>query len=168
MSFDPEPTEYQGKSRYSEDNRYRWWYESRWGPGDSLCWVGLNPSTGDTTGRPRQTLTRVTHRAKRMGLDAVIVVNLFSYRDTEPRVLKALAGASADVIGEQTDWWIREMTQRSAVTLAAWGNGGSLLGRGAKIAVTLPTPRCLGTNQNGEPKHPARLASAIDAVPYRP
>ena len=110
MSFDPEPTEYQGKSRYSEDNRYRWWYESRWGPGDSLCWV----------------------------------------------------------IGEQTDWWIREMTQRSAVTLAAWGNGGSLLGRGAKIAVTLPDPLCLGTNQNGEPKHPARLASAIDAVPYRP
>ena len=168
MSFDPEPTEYLGKSRYSEGDRYRWWYERRWGPGDSLCWVGLNPSTGDTTGRSRRTLDRVVRLAKDLGLDAVIVVNLFSYRDASPSLLKELARESVDIIGEQTDWWIREMTQRSAITLAGWGWSGSLLSRSAEVTSILAEPVCLGLTQKGEPRSPARVASDSELVPYRP
>lgn len=51
--------EFVDRSSYSEDKVYRWWYERRWAPGPTLCFVGLNPATGDTDNKPRPTLKRV-------------------------------------------------------------------------------------------------------------
>jgi len=70
---------------YSDDEVYRWWYERRWEAGPSLCFVGLNPATGDTDGKPRPTLAKVVNWAKREGCGAVVVVNLFAFRSTNPR-----------------------------------------------------------------------------------
>ncbi len=50
---------------YSHDEVYRWWYQRRWSSGPTLCFVGLNPSTGDTEGKPRPTLRKVVGWAKR-------------------------------------------------------------------------------------------------------
>ena len=72
--------DYDDASAYSDDLVYRWWWERRWADGPGLCWVGLNPSTGDTTGRPRPTLRKVVALAKAHDLGAVTVVNLFSWR----------------------------------------------------------------------------------------
>ncbi len=66
--------EFEDSFEYSDDGLYRWWYERRWADGPGLCWIGLNPSTGDTTGRPRPTLRKVVTRAKAAGLSAVTVV----------------------------------------------------------------------------------------------
>ncbi len=41
---------------YSDDERYRWWFERRWSDGPLVSWVGLNPGTGDTDGKHRPTL----------------------------------------------------------------------------------------------------------------
>jgi hypothetical protein len=81
-------TEFNDVSKYSDDGLYRWWYERRWALGPGLCWVGLNPSTGDTTGQPRPTVRKVVARAQRAGLS---VVNLFSWRATKPRDLNSSA-----------------------------------------------------------------------------
>jgi len=35
------PPEFIDSSRYSADETYRWWFQSRWGDGQLLCWVGL-------------------------------------------------------------------------------------------------------------------------------
>lgn len=152
-------------SEYSDDGEYRWWYERRWGAGESLCWVGLNPSTGDTTGRPRPTLRKVVERARGWGLEAVIVVNLFSFRATDPRELAALAG-KRDIVGDRTDEVIRETNARAARTLAAWGAGGSLLARVAVVSAMLTNPLCLGTTKHGEPRHPLYVRTDAKALPY--
>jgi len=52
--------------------------------------VGLNPSNGDTTGRPRPTLRKVVTPAKARGLGAVTVVNLFLWRATYPDTVQRL------------------------------------------------------------------------------
>jgi hypothetical protein len=79
------PPEYLDSADYSSDGTYRWWYERRWGDGPRLCWVGLNPGTGDTDGKPRPTLRKVVTWATEWHLDAVLVVNLFAYRARTPR-----------------------------------------------------------------------------------
>ena len=161
-------TNYVDSFEYSEDGRYRWWYERRWGEGPALCWVGLNPSTGDTTGRPRPTLRKVAERARNEGLAAVVVVNLFSWRATKPADLRAAHATGTDIIGHRTDDVIRELSERSAVTLAAWGAHGVLLDRGNQVTQLVDHPMCLGTTRSGEPRHPLYVASSVAAVPYVP
>lgn len=154
-------------SEYSDDGRYRWWYERRWADGPALCWVGLNPSTGDTSGRPRPTLRKVVARATEAGLSAVIVVNLFSWRATRPSELKG-AAARHDIVGERTDEVIAAASERAGLTLAAWGAHGALQGRGRAVAEMLHRPVCLGWTSAGQPRHPLYVAAATPTVPYRP
>src|SRR3954454_12895419 len=106
--------DYEDRAEYSDDARYRWWWERRWADGPGLCWVGLNPSTGDTTGRPRPTLRKVVALAKAHHLGAVTVVNLFSWRATKPADLKR-AAIDHDVIGERTDEVLSDISGRSPV-----------------------------------------------------
>jgi hypothetical protein len=95
---------------YSDDGVYRWYFERRWRPGPSLCWVGLNPGTGDTDGKPRPTLAKVIGWAQREGCGSAIVVNLFSFRSTDP---KRVVAAGDDAIGDRTDEVIRDATARA-------------------------------------------------------
>ena len=159
------PDGYEDHAEYSENALYRWWWERRWAEGPGLCWVGLNPSTGDTTGRPRPTLRKVVALAKAHDLSAVTVVNLFSWRATKPADLKR-AAASHDVIGERTDDVIKEVSGRSPITLAAWGSHGSLLERSAAVIPLLRQPMCLGETAGGQPRHPLYVRAGTDLQPY--
>ena len=127
-----------------------------------MCRVGLNPSTGDTTGRP---LRKVVALAKAHQLSAVTVVNLFSWRATRPADLKR-AAASHNVIGERTDDVIAEVSGRSPLTLAAWGSHGSLLARSARrrpAAEPLDVPR---QDRGGQPRHPLFVPAGTDLQPH--
>lgn len=155
---------YVDASLYSDDGVYRWSFERRWDVGGTLCWIGLNPGTGDTDGKKRPTLAKVCRLAESMNLPAVIVVNLFAYRSTDP---KALRRAKVDIIGEHNDEAIRRAVQRSAVTLAAWGADGRLGNRGAAVAARHPDMVCLGTTSSGEPRHPLYVARSTRPTPYR-
>lgn len=94
-----------------------------------LCWVGLNPGTADTDSGPRPTSHKVVGWAKREGGSgsAVQVVNLFSYRATDPR---ALWTATVDIIGSMTDKVTRESSGQAAITLVAWVETSSLASAG--------------------------------------
>lgn len=159
--------EFEDSFEYSDDGLYRWWYERRWADGPGFCWIGLNPSTGDTTGRPRPTLRKVVTRAKAAGLSAVTVVNLFSWRATKPADLQC-AARSHDVIGHRTDEVIAEASRTSPITLAAWGSHGRLVDRGRDVTGLLDDPLCLGVTASGEPRHPLYVAAGTELVPYRP
>src|SRR5687768_7142867 len=113
----PSSMPYCDEWEYSEDRTYRWWYERRWGDGPAMCWIGLNPGTGDTDGRRRPTLAKVCRWAESAGLHAVVVVNLFAYRSTNPKVLRL----ATDPIGVGNDEVIAAKVSSARLTLAAWG-----------------------------------------------
>jgi len=151
-------------AEYSEDRIYRWSYERRWAPGASLCWVGLNPGTGDTDDGRRPTLGRVVSWAKREQCAAVSVVNLFSFRSTDP---DALRSAEVDIVGHRTDGVITAASQRARITLAAWGGNKAIGTRSQRVMHLLCDPVCAGTTKSGEPRHPLYVAEATPLVPYR-
>ncbi|MGJ0394350.1 MAG: DUF1643 domain-containing protein [Methylocystis sp.] len=149
-------------SRYSPepDPAYRWSCERRWDDGPLLCWIGLNPSKGDTTHRPRPTLSKVMDLAENLGMGGVVVVNLFAYRATDPRDLIS-AAHYRDIMGGENDALPGPKT-----TLAAWGARGRLQGRGAQVAAMVPDMVCLGVTQLGEPRHPLYVRSGEALRPY--
>jgi hypothetical protein len=156
--------EYVDRADYSADGTYRWSFERRWAPGGALCWVGLNPGTGDRDAGPRPTLRRVVGWARREGCAAVKVVNLFSYRSTDP---KALRTASVDVVGDRTDATLRSASGEAQLTLAAWGGNTLAQRRSAKVVSMLTSPMCVGSTKNGEPRHPLYVAASTPFIPYR-
>ena len=145
---------------YSDDRLYRWWYERRWSAGPSLCFVGLNPATGDTDGKPRPTLAKVVGWAKREGCGAVVVVNLFAFRATKP---SALFRAGADIVGPGNDEVIQEHSASSRITLAAWGAHRLARPRAEEVVPLLRSPHCVGVTKSGAPAHPLYVPSALTA-----
>jgi hypothetical protein len=150
-------------SEYSDDHVYRWWYERRWASGPSLCFVGLNPATGDTDGKPRRTLARVVGWARREDCAAVVVVNLFAYRTTKPA---ALLHSAVDIIGDRNDDVIRERSAAAAITLVAWGSYILAAPRAAVVLPMLERPVCVGVTKSGAPAHPLYIPAATRLRPY--
>lgn len=155
--------EFVDHAEYSSDRNYRWFYERRWAPGGVMCWVGLNPGTGDTDAGPRPTLRRVVSWAKRHKCGAVVVVNLFSFRCTDPA---ALSAAQVDIVGNRTDDIIREASRHARVTLAAWGSNTVIKNRSAEVLGLLDNPMCVGVTKSGEPRHPLYVPAATGLTPY--
>jgi len=152
---------------YSDDGRYRWSFRRRWGPGGSVCWVGLNPGTGDSDGKRRPTLRKMVAWTERWGGGEIIIVNLFAFRTTNPKELYAAARAGIDVIGHRNDDAIRTAEGGAMRTVAAWGADGRLLDRGAAVDGLLSRPVCLGVTRRGEPRHPLYVALATEPIAYR-
>jgi hypothetical protein len=153
------------RSAYSEDGIYRWFFTRRWAPGPSFCWVGLNPGTGDRDGGPRPTLRKVILWAKDAGCGAVSVVNLFSYRATDP---KELLTDGVDVVGIETDSWIQSASEAANVTLVAWGGNKLAAPRAKQVLELVSAPVCVGVTKNGQPSHPLYVPQVAPLVPYRP
>lgn len=151
-------------AEYSKDGVYRWSYERRWAPGGMLCWVGLNPGTGDRNSGPRPTLGRVVGWAKREGCAAVRVVNLYSFRCTNPKELRR---DDLDIVGERTDEKIRDASRRAQVSLVAWGSNKLAKRRSAEVLEMVIDPMCVGTTKHGEPRHPLYVAASAPFRPYR-
>lgn len=59
-------------------------------------------------------------RSVHLGMGSFILVNLFSWRATYPRDLRAAATAGHDIIGSDTDQVIADAARRAAVVVAAW------------------------------------------------
>lgn len=155
--------EFEDTWEYSDDRMYRWWYERRWEAGPTLCFVGLNPATGDTDGKPRPTLAKVVNWAGREGCGAVVVVNLFAYRATNPRELFT---ARLDIVGEGNDEVIRQQSAAASITLAAWGAHRLARPRAADVLPMLKSPQCVGVTKSGAPAHPLYVPSATRLRPY--
>jgi hypothetical protein len=147
--------------------RYRYWWHDRFEGavtgGRALCWIGLNPGTGDTTGRPRQSLRVVRSLARQHGFGSLLIVNLFAFRSDGAPGLRGAAAAGEDVVGDRNDAVLEWAVARSGAVLAAWGSNGALAGRSAAVRSLLSEQIAaavhLGVTVNGEPRHPrgARL-----------
>jgi hypothetical protein len=141
------------------EGRYRYRLDRWWEGGEGrVCWIMLNPSTADAT-QDDPTIRRCITFSKAWGYASLVVVNLFALRATDPKALRLPAGAFQDeylsIIGPENDDTILAAEAESQRVVAAWGNHGSLHGRGADVREMLRTqPLHLGLTKTGEPRHP--------------
>jgi hypothetical protein len=123
----------------------------------------LNPSTADEL-RNDPTIERCQRRAEAWGFGGLRIANLFGFRATRPRDLKAAAAP----VGPENDALLRDWAGASALTIAAWGAHGALLGRGPAVARWLGAAQHLGLTRDGHPRHPLYVSYATAPQPWPP
>lgn len=123
----------------------------------------LNPSTA-TEVQNDPTVERCERRARAMGFGAFRVVNIFGFRATDPRDMRA----APDPIGPENDAAIIAAADWADMILCAWGTHGAHLGRGAAVAQMLAGHDLhhLGLTQAGDPKHPLYISYAQRPEPW--
>ncbi|TKD18122.1 DUF1643 domain-containing protein [Rhodobacter capsulatus] len=149
---------------YSDCEAYRYLLTRVWD--DALpraLFVMLNPSTA-TEVQNDPTVERCERRARALGFGAFRVTNIFAFRATDPRAMRAVA----DPVGPENDAAIRESVDWAGGPadriVCAWGTHGAHLGRGAAVARLLRESgrdlHHLGLTAAGAPKHPLYIGYA--------
>ncbi len=142
---------------------YRYLLWRTWQPtAPTVTFILLNPSTADAH-HDDPTLRRCCHFARTWGYGGLRLVNLFAYRATQTRQLRAVA----DPVGPETDRYVQWAAATASLVIAAWGKGGTWQGRDRAVQTLLATIPlyCLGYTQAGQPRHPLYLPST---TLYRP
>lgn len=138
---------------YSDCLRYRYLLEIEWDSQlPALQVIGLNPSTA-TELADDPTVTRCKFRAMAWGAGSLLMTNLFAYRATDPRVMKAFS----EPVGSWNDHALSDAYSNAALSLAAWGTHGTHMGRCVKVRRQLPNLMCLAKTADGQPRHPLYL-----------
>ncbi|WP_306005197.1 DUF1643 domain-containing protein [Aquicoccus porphyridii] len=145
---------------YSDCERYRYTLTREWAPGAGRAlFIMLNPSTA-TEVQNDPTVERCERRARALGFGAFRVTNIFAWRDTDPRKMRA----APDPVGPENDAAIVESCDWADRIVAAWGTHGAHLGRGAVVEALLRGTGApvfhLGLSKAGHPKHPLYIAYA--------
>lgn len=143
-----------------DDHRYTLWRRFKDGAPISrmVAFIGLNPSTA-TPEKLDPTVSKCEHWAKAWGFDGFVMLNLFSYRATEPKEMVEYEIRAATYHHHMKNGEaIHYITQRCGLTVCCWGNDGAF---GGLSSGTLGSLKHLGVethalklNKTGEPKHP--------------
>ena len=141
-------------ARFSGCRRYRHVLWRSWEPGTgSVVFVGLNPSTADASAND-PTIRRCIGFARDWGLGAMIMMNLFDARATDPAVMKRRRAP----LSRTNDAVLVEHARRATLVVGAWGVHGTHRGRAGAVRALLAEhrieARCFGLTASGEPLHP--------------
>lgn len=143
----------------SLDGLYRYDLARQWADSRSLTvlWIMLNPSTaGASADDP--TIRRCIKFSDSWGAGALVVVNLYALRATDPKHLNDHPDPVGPGNTETIDYWLTY--KKVGLVVAGWGGGLN------KVKVAEPTPVvslaksagralfCLGHNSDRSPKHP--------------
>ena len=145
---------------YSDCEKYRYSLTRVWDAGGrKVAFVMLNPSTA-TEVQNDPTVERCERRARTLGFGSFCVTNIFAWRDTDPRKMRA----AADPVGAHNDAAITAACDWADQVVAAWGTHGAHLNRGAMVEALLRKTGKpiyhLGLSKAGHPKHPLYIAYA--------
>ena len=121
--------------------------------------IGLNPSTADET-QDDPTIRRCIAFAKAWGYSALCMTNIFAFRATDPKDMKA---EEFPIGGHENDLSLHSLSESAGIVIAAWGVHGTHLDRNADVMKLIPNLHCLGTTKDGHPRHPLYLRK--DSVP---
>lgn len=140
------------------------------GGAGAIAWIMVNPSTADAS-QDDPTIRRVIGFSRREGAGWVIVGNKFAYRATDIKALRAVE----DPRGPDNDAHLRAIMQEAPVVVAAWGPLAKLPPHLRKRWRTISRLAdglgvqlmCLGTAQDGHPRHPLMLAGNTPLEPWR-
>ncbi|MAH73865.1 MAG: hypothetical protein CMK29_07185 [Porticoccaceae bacterium] len=125
----------------------------------SILVFGLNPSTADERVDDATTRKCIGY-AKSWGFGELCMVNLFAAVAKRPIELRDMD----EPVGPQNDVWLKRVTLKHEVTLAAWGNGGEYLDRAAEVLRFIKPLYCLGKTVCGNPIHPLYQPSSLNLV----
>lgn len=138
---------------YSDCERFRYLLTRTWGRGPKALFVMLNPSTA-TEVQNDPTVERCERRARALGFGAFRVTNIFAFRATDPRVMRA----AVDPVGPANDAAILDSVPWADSIVCAWGNHGLHLDRGDQVTALLRSTGVplfhLGITGQGQPRHP--------------
>lgn len=151
---------------YSPCERYRYLLTRTWDPaGRRALFVMLNPSTA-TEVQNDPTVERCERRARALGFGAFRVTNIFAFRATDPRVMRA----AADPVGPGNDAAIRDSVPWADLIVCAWGTHGAHRGRGQEVERLLRATgrplHHLGLSRDGHPKHPLYIGYDRQPLPW--
>ncbi|MEX5727701.1 hypothetical protein Ga0609869_001054 [Rhodovulum iodosum] len=145
---------------YSDCEAYRYLLTRVWDPaGRRALFVMLNPSTA-TEVQNDPTVERCERRARALGFGAFRVTNIFAYRATDPKLMRA----APDPVGPGNDAAIAQSAPWADQIVCAWGAHGAHLDRGPEVerllrATGLPLFH-LGLTKAGHPRHPLYIGYA--------
>lgn len=138
---------------YSDCGNYRYVLTREWDESKKrVMFIALNPSTA-TELKNDPTVARIMNYAKDWGYGGASVCNVFGYRATDPKNMKAQKYPT----GPDNDSLILEEAKNCDKVIACWGNHALHMNRARELRPKLGELYCLGTNSNGEPKHPLYL-----------
>lgn len=142
----------------SDCGRHRYRLDRRWGPGQRVLFCMLNPSIANAEQDDRTT-TKCIGFAKRLGAGGLILVNLFSWIDTDPDALIDCP----EPVGPDADRHIREAVAAAGLVIVAWGGKvpQKHAGRAREVEGILRASGrevfALKVNGDGSPGHPLYL-----------
>ncbi len=151
---------------YSPCEAYRYVLTREWDrEGPRALFVMLNPSTA-TEIQNDPTVERCERRARALGFGAFRVCNIFAFRATDPKVMRA----AADPVGPMNDDAITQSAAWADQVICAWGTHGAHLLRGAQVerllrATDVPLWH-LGLTKEGHPRHPLYLGYATRPIAW--
>lgn len=153
-------------AKFSSCRAYRYSLWRTWGPivNDSqvVVFIGLNPSTADeTTDDP--TIRRCIGFAKRWGYGGIVMTNLFAFRATDPKAMKAAAAP----VGPMNDSVLIEEADKAGLVVAAWGTHGTHNRRAEAVRSFLKGLHHLGLTKDGHPRHPLYLKGDIQPQEWK-
>ena len=151
---------------YSDCERYRYSLTRVWDPaGQRVNFVMLNPSKA-TEVQNDPTIERCERRARALGFGGFCATNIFAWRETEPKKMRA----AADPVGADNDAALLQAADWADQVIAAWGTHGEHRARGPEVETLLRTHghtlHQLGLSKAGHPKHPLYIAYAQQPAPW--
>ncbi|MEM9318621.1 MAG: DUF1643 domain-containing protein [Pseudomonadota bacterium] len=146
---------------YSACERYRYMLTRVWDlEGQKALFIMLNPSTA-TEAQNDPTVERCERRARALGFGAFRVLNIFAWRDTDPKAMRA----ATDPVGPANDEAITDSLDWADQVICAWGTHGAHLDRGKAVEALLRTSNRplyhLGLSKEGHPKHPLYIGYKV-------
>lgn len=154
-------------ARISQCERYRYLLQRKYqegGNGKRVLFIMLNPSTADAD-QDDPTIRRCLGFTRFWGYTLLDVVNLFSYRTTDPKELLT----AYKPIGDETDGIIGHYAGVASLIVCAWGRN-ALPEREEEVLEILRyfDLYCLGLTKNGKPKHPLYVPKDTKPIPFIP
>lgn len=125
----------------------------------TMTFVLLNPSTADAT-QLDPTLRRCVGFANREGFGRMLVLNLYAFRATDPRAMKA----APDPVGPDND---RVLASATGTVVAGWGTNAHP-DRVTDVLKLLPKLHALGVTMGGHPRHPLYVPASAPLIEWNP
>lgn len=146
--------------------RFRYSLGRTWAAGAPLVFVMLNPSTADAD-IDDPTIRRCAGFARSHGFGGINVVNLFAFRATKPKDLRAAGWP----VGPDNDAHILQAARSAGAVCVAWGDNAAGLQRPLTVLQLLAgegiQPQVLDVTARGIPRHPLMLSAACRLRPFR-